>query len=58
MDNSQDNPQFSSDKSGDPLTLAAEARASEEAFLELQRYLMTNPDYRTVGSSVAHPLDK
>ena len=43
------NPQFSSDVSGDPLELAAEAEASEEKFLELQRYLMTNPDYAFMG---------
>jgi hypothetical protein len=43
------NPQFSSDVSGDPLELAAEAEASEEKFLELQQYLMTNPDYLAMG---------
>lgn len=53
-----DNPQFSSDKSGDPVELRAEAESSEQACLELQRFLMTNPDYLTMGSRVAHPLSK
>lgn len=51
-----DNPEFSSNVSGEPLDLAAETANSMSAFAELQQFLMNNLE--TLGSRVVHESSK
>jgi len=48
--------QFSSDNSGDPESLAADSSDSQNAFAELQTFLMNNLE--TPGTRVCHPQSK
>jgi hypothetical protein len=50
------NAQFSSDNSGDPESLAADSMDSQNAFAELQTFLMNNLE--TPGTRVCHPQSK
>src|ERR1700680_4011368 len=51
----QDLP-FSSDKASTPDAMAAETSDSQNAFAELQNFLMNNLE--TPGSRICHPQDK
>jgi len=51
-----DNPEFSSNVSGDPMDLAAESANSMSAFADLQWFL--NNNLETIGSRVAHDISK
>jgi hypothetical protein len=50
------NSQFSSDKASTPEAMAAETAASQNAFADLQQFLMTSP--YLVGSRICHAVDE